>query len=465
MFSLICAHESNLGIGHKGKLPWKENKQELNLFKKITTEGDHKNFVIMGRKTWDSIPVTRRPLKDRTNIVITSNITNVVDFNNDTMEMDPIAMTFDECIRYFESNKKTFKNSKKFVIGGSMIYKEFLNRGLVYEMHISHMDNYYKSDSYITYNSDNWINQPEYSKKYRGFTYKRYCFNNKEEYALLNTMNTILSTGHAKENRTGINTIGLFSPNQLRFDLSTGKLPAITTRSLPLSQVFEELMWFLRGQTDSKILEKKKVYIWKPNSSETFLRKRKLTYEVGDVGPTYGFQMRHFGADYINCNTNYDGKGVDQLYDVIYKLKHDPTNRRIMINLWNSGALDKMALPPCGFNYQFYVHDSKLSCKVTQRSSDIALAGGWNICSASLLTIMLAHICGLKTGEVIWSPGDTHIYTNQLQQVAEQLDRLPKPFPSIKIVKTPKCIENFEWNYFKVEGYEPYNKLAFAMNA
>ena len=270
-----------------------------------------------------------------------------------------------------------------------------------------------------------------------------------------------------RTDRTGVGTKSLFAPPEMRFSLRENTFPLLTTRRLPLRQIFEELMWFLRGQTNVQILRDKKVNVWDNNTRREFLDKQGLTHlQEGDLGPSYSFQFRHFGAEYKDCHTDYTGQGFDQLMYIIHELKTNPTSRRLVINLWNANDLKKMSLQPCGYGYQFYVRDGYLSCKLIQRSSDISLAGGWNIASASLLTYMLAHVCDLKPDELIWSIGDVHIYLNQVQAVREQLQRIPREFPKLYIIKSPenKEITKFEFDHFKLENYHPYSKIKYDFN-
>ncbi len=289
-----------------------------------------------------------------------------------------------------------------------------------------------------------------------------------EEKRLLNLMETIL-TQPERPDRTGVGTKSIFSPPQLSFSLRDHTFPLLTTRKMSLRWIFEELMWFLRGQTDVSILQRKGVHVWDGNTSRAFLDARGLSHYVeGDLGPSYSFQFRYAGAEYVDCHTDYTGQGFDQLQDVIRKLKYDPYSRKIMINLWSPKDASKMSLEPCAFCYQFYVHDEEgvkfLSCKLTQRSSDIGLAGGWNVASAALLTYMLAHVCGMKPHRLYWSIGDAHIYLNQLEQVHTQIQRIPRPFPKMYITRPVDDITAFEWDCFRLDGYEFYSAIKLPMN-
>lgn len=297
---------------------------------------------------------------------------------------------------------------------------------------------------------------------------------NPEEYQLIYCLQKILERPE-RVDRTGVGTKSIFGSN-MQFNLD-GQFPLITTRRLTLRMVFEELMWMLRGQTDSKILLDKKIPVWEPNTSREFLDKRGLGhYREGDIGSAYGFQYRHFGAEYTGCDTDYTGRGFDQLAYVIDLLQNDPTSRRIVMNIWNPAQLDGMSLAPCLFCWQFYVDidtdgTKHLSAKLTQRSSDISLAGGWNIATGALMVYMLGHLLHMKPKELIWSTGDTHIYLNQLEGVKIQLSREPRAFPKLVIKNTPKgdsVLEqlcNFEWSDFELVDYNPHPRIKLTLNA
>ena len=190
----------------------------------------------------------------------------------------------------------------------------------------------------------------------------------------------------------------------------------------PLNECFwrgivEELLWFISGNTNSNTLRDKNVHIWDANGSTEFLKKRGLNYSQGDLGPVYGFQWRHFGANYKTCNDNYDKQGIDQLANIIKTIKTNPNSRRIILSAWNPSDLNKMALPPCHILVQFNVTDKKLNCQMYQRSADVGLGVPFNIASYSLLTHIIAHCTGLKPGKFIHVMGDTHIYLNHIQRI------------------------------------------------
>jgi thymidylate synthase len=253
-----------------------------------------------------------------------------------------------------------------------------------------------------------------------------------EEYKYLDLLNDILNNGSERNDRTCTGTISVFA-RQLRFNISNGICPVLTTKKVPWKHCIEELLWFLRGDTDSKKLESKGVKIWKGNSSREFLDNRSLNHlQEGDIGAGYGFQWRHYGAEYTGCNDDYNNKGIDQVNMLIQNIKTNPYDRRHILTAWNPSALDQMALPPCHCFAQFYVEGEFLSCHMYQRSVDAFLGFPWNILSYSLLTKIIALKCGLEAKELIISTGDTHIYKNHINQVKEQLSRTPfERFPTI----------------------------------
>lgn len=245
----------------------------------------------------------------------------------------------------------------------------------------------------------------------------------------LEIIKDIIESGSSKDDRTGVGIIGKFG-YQMRYDLEES-FPILTTKDVFWRGVAEELIWFAKGDTNAKHLSDKKIRIWDGNASREFLDKIGLTErEEWDLGPVYGFQWRHFGAEYKTMHDDYEGQGVDQLAEVIKQIKEQPTSRRILMSAWNASDLTKMALPPCHILAQFYVTaDGRLSCQMYQRSCDMGLGVPFNIASYSLLTCMLAQICGLRRGEFIHCLGDAHVYKNHIEPLKEQLTRYPYPFP------------------------------------
>ncbi|XP_076304211.1 thymidylate synthase isoform X2 [Tachypleus tridentatus] len=285
-----------------------------------------------------------------------------------------------------------------------------------------------------------------------------------EEYLYLDQVSRIIENGHQRLDRTGTGTLSVFG-TQARYNLRNDTLPLLTTKRVFWRGVLEELLWFIKGSTNAKELSEKNVNIWDANGSRQFLDNLGFTErEEGDLGPVYGFQWRHFGAEYKNKNTDYSGQGVDQLTQVIDLIKHDPYSRRIILTAWNPADLGKMALPPCHCLAQFYVCNGELSCQLYQRSGDMGLGVPFNIASYSFLTYMVAHITGLKPGDFVHTVGDAHVYLNHIDALKIQLSRKPRPFPKLYIKRQVERIDDFHYEDFEVVDYNPHPKIKMDMS-
>jgi len=245
----------------------------------------------------------------------------------------------------------------------------------------------------------------------------------------------VMENGTRKTDRTGTGTISVFG-GQLRFNLEEG-FPLITTKKVHLKSIIHELLWFLKGETNIAYLKENGVSIWDEWADEN-----------GELGPVYGKQWRSWESK--------DGKIIDQIQDALNLIKHQPDSRRILVNAWNVGELDKMALMPCHTLFQFYVADGKLSCQLYQRSADLFLGVPFNIASYALLTLMMAQVTGLKPGDFVHTFGDAHIYTNHFDQVQLQLSRQEKPYPKMNLNPEVKNLFDFKFEDFTLEGYDPW---------
>lgn len=248
----------------------------------------------------------------------------------------------------------------------------------------------------------------------------------------LDNAKLILEKGVKKDDRTGTGTYSLFGV-QMRFDLSEG-FPLVTTKKLHLKSIIHELLWILKGSTNTKYLQDNGVTIWDEWADEN-----------GDLGPIYGKQWRDWETK--------DGRFIDQIAEAIKLIKNNPDSRRIIVSAWNVGELDQMALPPCHSFFQFYVADGKLSCQLYLRSNDWGLGCPFNIASYALLTMMMAQVTGLKPGEYIQTVGDAHIYLNHVEQLREQITRDPLPLPKMWINPKVKDIDGFEYEDFELLEY------------
>ena len=248
-------------------------------------------------------------------------------------------------------------------------------------------------------------------------------------------MQHVLEQGTPKNDRTGTGTLSIFG-HQMRFNLQDG-FPLVTTKKCHLRSIIHELLWFLNGDTNIAWLKENKVSIWDEWADEN-----------GDLGPVYGKQWRSWGAP--------DGRQIDQLSKVVEQLKNDPDSRRIIVSAWNVGELDEMALAPCHAFFQFYVADGKLSCQLYQRSCDIFLGLPFNIASYALLVHMMAQQCDLAVGDFVWTGGDTHLYSNHLEQARLQLTREPRTLPKLLIKRKPASLFDYRFDDFEIEGYDPH---------
>ncbi|KAI5896941.1 thymidylate synthase [Schizophyllum commune H4-8] len=297
-----------------------------------------------------------------------------------------------------------------------------------------------------------------------------------DEHQYLELIQRVMDMGEVRADRTGTGTIALFAPPNLRFSLADSTLPLITTKRTFLRGIVEELLWFIHGCTDSTVLSRKKVTIWDGNGSKEFLEGRGLGHRrEGDLGPVYGFQWRHFGAEYKDADADYTGQGVDQLRECIHKIKHNPTDRRIIMSAWNPKDIPLMALPPCHLLCQFYVHlppagapdtqKPKLSCLMYQRSADLGLGVPFNIASYALLTHMIAHVTGTDAHELIIQLGDAHVYRDHVEALQTQLQREPRAFPKLRWGRDDiEDIEDFKYEDFVVEGYNPHPSIPMKMS-
>ncbi len=302
--------------------------------------------------------------------------------------------------------------------------------------------------------------------------------------------------------RTGTGTWSVFAPTPLKFSLNRDgvpQLPLLTTKRVFLRAVIAELLWFVEGNTSSSALSAAGVKIWDGNGSREFLDKAGLSHrDVGDLGPVYGFQWRHFGADYVDAKTDYAGQGVDQLADVVHKLRTNPYDRRIILSSWNPADLEKMALPPCHMFAQFYVSYPRtdgnrsrmgldgaknraeaeaadkeeepkpkghLHCQLYQRSCDMGLGVPFNIASYALLTHMVARACDLIPGSLTHVMGDAHVYVDHVEALRTQLEREPRDFPLLEVRRDVGCsIDGWQVDDFVVKGYEPHKTIAMKMS-
>jgi len=293
---------------------------------------------------------------------------------------------------------------------------------------------------------------------------------NKEELQYLNLIQNILDNGFLEEGRNG-KTKSIFG-GVMRFSLKNGTIPILTTKKLAWKTCLKELLWFIRGETDNKILQNQNVHIWDGNASKEFKKGIGLShYPEGVLGPIYGYQWRHFNAPY-DVRTGHvldeNQNGVDQLQYIIEQLKNPVTrnSRRLIMSSWNPCQLNKMVLPPCHVMCQFNVHDgNKLSCCMYQRSVDVPVGSPFNIASYSFLTHLLAKHCGLEAHEFVYFMGNCHIYEEHLDVIKEQLKREPFDFPTLEIVNKRENINDYIVDDFKIIDYQSHDIIKMNMIA
>jgi thymidylate synthase len=254
----------------------------------------------------------------------------------------------------------------------------------------------------------------------------------------LELMERILAEGVEKHDRTGTGTLSVFG-HQMRFDLAAG-FPLVTTKQLHVKSIVHELLWFLAGDTNIKYLKDHGVSIWDEWADEK-----------GDLGPVYGHQWRSWPAR--------DGGTIDQIANLVQMIRRNPDSRRLIVTAWNPADVDRMALPPCHCLFQFYVAQGRLSCQLYQRSADVFLGVPFNIGSYALLTLMVAHVTGLKPGDFVHTLGDAHLYLNHLEQAHLQLSRSPKPLPTMRLNPAVTDLFAFRYEDFTLEGYAPHPSI------
>jgi thymidylate synthase len=502
----VIRYNDKLVIGRDGELLLKL-RGDLAFFRRITTGAGGGGVVVMGKRTWDSLPPGRRPLPGRVNIVITSDRTihsNILDLfrlKND----GPFFMSL-ETFRWLYILSRRCMNV--FVIGGGQLYNTFLNGDLgetflPERLYFTEVVNYVfpkgespkdNPDRYTFMNPPDcrytplYVSEPQYSKHHR---YYYLCYRGGNvanrptpdiQYRQL--CRRVLTHGRSRDDRTGVGTISIFG-DQVHYDISH-TLPLLTTKTVPWRSVIGELLWFIRGDTDARILQRGGIKIWDGNTSRAFLDSRGLSdYPEGILGPGYGWQWRFFGGDYTPADADTNsmsqerldelrGLSFDQLAYIENELRTNPTSRRIMMCYWNPPDFDKTALLPCHYSCQFYVshpshseHDPRptLDCHFTMRSNDLFLGHPFNIASYAALTHILAMRLDMQPGKLVYTGGDVHVYQNHILQLEEQFSRAPRPSPFLRIspdVKTKRW-RDITVDDFDIIGYYPHSAIRGVM--
>lgn len=465
------------GIGNNNKLPWEPFKNDMRRFKLITTTVNDKakiNAVIMGSSTFDSL--SYRPLVNRINIVISR---NVMKYYNKVCEHDNLYVfrTFDDAY-YFVNNNPIIETI--FIIGGEHLYKYILTTKyeLIEKIYITEINAIYECDRYFPdFDTSNFaiVNLDIIEENNKKVIYKTLeknkNINNEHQY--LKLIDDIIKNGEKREGRNGT-VYSIFGVQHI-FDLNEG-FPLLTTKKMFFKGIIEELLFFIRGQTNSNILKNKKINIWNGNTSREFLDGRGLyNYKEGDMGPMYGWNWRHYGEKYEGYEKEY--KGYDQLCELIKSLSNDPMSRRHLLTTYDPSKVGESVLAPChGLVIQYNIRDKiYLDCKMYQRSVDVALGYPYNIASYATLTHILCKINGYKPGKLYMTLGDVHIYECHIEGLKEQLKRTPYKFCELKINKNIdknssvedkiKYMELLEYDNFELVNYRCHSVIKMEMVA
>ncbi len=438
-FNIVTAYlKKNRGIGYKKSLPWNRIKEDLLYFKTLTQRTSLPqsiNSVIMGRETFESMG--SRCLKNRLNVVLTrSNQDKTFKGFEHPLFVNSLSDALDV------TNIHDKQIDQKFVIGGEEVYKQALINDCCKNIYVTEIN------SNQNIECDRFFPQiPKIFKQVdfhqsNNLTFRQYTnvsdTNSQEKY-YLDCMRDILENGEKIVDRTLVGTRSLFSQN-LTFDIKIKnpleqdlkkivyQFPGLTTKKMFFKGVIWELIWFLNGNTDVKFLQDRGVKIWNGHSTREYLDSIGLTnVPTNNIGKGYGYQW-----------INWGGQGINQIKKIIHQLKTDPTSRRILLSAWNVGQLDQMGLVPCHLTYLFKVTDhhkdiKTLNCQVILRSNDMFLGSPFNIASTAILTILISRCVGMMPGKISLNITDAHIYENHIDQVKEQLTRIPLEFPTIKI--------------------------------
>jgi thymidylate synthase len=441
---IIVALTCEYGIGFQNKIPW-YYKEDLQHFKRMTIG----NAVIMGRKTYESIG---RPLQSRHNIVVSS------------VDIDGVktVRTIEDGVAYAQSLNVKYL----WVCGGATIYDYFMYNYTIDGFSITEIP-YHECDTFIKSDiSEYLINyKKQFKTKMRGndIIIRMYSRENityrtvDDDY--LDLIARIMENGETRETRNG-ETLSVFS-EKISVDLRKG-FPLLTTKKMFYNGIIHELLWFIKGNTDSRILEEKGVKIWSGNTSKEFLEANGLPYEEGIGGPIYGYMWRRFGEKYKyrvgaeEKETVGLEKGSDQLKNIVDEIRKNPTSRRLFMSAWNPCQLSQMCLPPCHVSYQFYVRNGELECQMYQRSADVFLGLPFNIASVALLTHLIASVCGLGVGNIHVVIGDAHIYKEHLDAVKTQLGRRNERYllPSLRLRRKAQEVWDYNFEDIEIVDYE-----------
>lgn len=427
--NIIIAVDANYGYAKNGSIPWR-NKEDLDFFKRMTTD----NIIIMGRNTWESLPV--KPLLNRINIVISKT-------------KAPGVFTFDNLSEALKFCKNFDKDI--YIIGGKNLIYDFLKMDYTINFFLTKLNTSFNCDLFLDGSIFNRLELQDQFEITDGMVYHytgNFYNEGESKYLLLGKK---LLESQERNTRNGI-TKSLFG-EQLEFDVSND-FPLLTTKKMFFRGIVEELLFFISGETNTKILEEKGINIWKGNTSKEFLENSNLDYPEGEMGPMYGYQWRNFNGKFKN-----QSQGIDQLSQIINEIKTNKTSRRLIMTAFNPHQVNEGVLYPChSIVIQFYIEENKLSMKMYQRSADYFLGLPFNIASSALLLILIAKECDLIADKLIITLGDIHIYKEHYKVVKEQIERLPYKFPQL-LFNNIKKFDSYTFEDFSLINYSSYPKL------
>ncbi len=463
--TLIFATDLNGLFGKNGTIPW-SCPEDMRHFNRITTDSFTEPLLLMGRKTFQSLP---KKLGGRKHIVLSSTPVDGADYTVSSIEAF--------------LNYPSFQDQHVFVIGGAGLIETMYNQykaliDTVYYTRVHQSGGIQPADETV-YMSKEFLEDlhknPHVSNILDCATFYKYTIPKHAEYQYLALLDDCLKYGNVRQTRNAI-THSTFNKT-ISFDLAGGVFPLLTTKKVFMRGIFEELLFFLKGQTDSKLLEAKGVNIWRPNTTAEFLVACKLPYKEGTMGPMYGWNWRHFGAAYVDAETDYTGAGFDQLNYVMNLLKTDPHSRRILMTTYNPATAGAGVLYPChSIVIQFYVteHDKKyyVSMSMYQRSVDLACGLPFNIASNALLLMMICDCLNAQGLGKNYVPdkmhivlGDIHIYQQHVDGIKEQLRRIPKSFPTLHFKQLRSALTDYVWEDVEIHGYESHPAIKYDMVA
>ena len=487
--TLVFATDQNGLFGLNGTLPWKCS-EDLKHFNRVTTDTFSTPYIVMGRKTFESLP---KKLEGRYHIVLSSQDLPGADYTSGNFEhvLKRFSRDFDSLESKSSSGRIELKTQELhgnhlFVIGGvaliEYVYKHYIHLiDTIYYTRINQdiqvPDDATQCTRMFKSVLDSMLSHPQVKKESSEATFYKISLPKHEEFQYLELLENCIHGGGSYRQTRNAATFSTFNKT-ITFDLTNG-FPLLTTKKVFMRGIFEELMFFLKGNTDSKILEAKGVNIWKPNTTQEFIKSCGLPYEEGDMGPMYGWNWKHFGANYVNKNTDYEGKGFNQIEYAMSLLKNDPFSRRILMTTYNPATAKKGVLYPChSLVIQFYCNnkggDEKMyvSMNMYQRSVDLACGLPFNIASNALLLHLMCETLNAQVGEEKYVPhmmniilGDIHVYEQHVEGVRQQIQRIPFSFPKLRILQSSTSIEDYTFDDISIENYVCYPAIKYEMIA